>query len=191
MDAANHRQGDVTRLIHDWQSGKPGAADALFDRVYSELRRMARGYIAREREDHTITPTGLVNHACLKLLDEEQIDAQNRSHFLAIIATKMRHFLVDYARRHNAAKRNYGAGHEPYEDELYMLTKDRIGEIIALDEALGRLAEEDELQSRIVELRYFGGYTQQEIADLLNVNIKKVRREWYLAKAWLKEALEE
>ena len=191
MDSTSSSGGDVTRLIQDWQAGKSGAADALFEKVYSELQRMARGYIARERQDHTITPTGLVNHACLKLLDEEHINAKNRKHFLAIVATKMRHFLVDYARKHNAAKRNHGAAHEPYEDELYMLTRDRIGEIIALDEALDRLAREDELQSQIVELRYFGGYTQQEIAELLGVSLKKVRSEWYLAKAWLKEALKE
>ena len=190
MDSTRSSPGDVTRLINDWQSGKPGAADALFEQLYGELRRMAQGYIARERNDHTITPTGLVNQACIKLLNDEQIDAKNRKHFLAIVATKMRHFLVDYARRHNAAKRGYGADHEPFEDELYMLTRDRMGEILALDEALGQLAKEDELQSQIVELRYFGGYTQQEIADLLNISLKKVRREWYLAKAWLKETLQ-
>ena len=184
-------KGDVTRLIDAWQAGQPGAADALFDKVYGELRRMAGGYIARERPDHTITPTGLVNQACLKLLADEQVDAQNRGHFLAIVATKMRHFLVDYARRRNAEKRNKGAANEPYDDELYMLTRDRVGEILALDEALDRLAREDELQSKIVEMRYFGGYTQQEIAELLGISLKKVRREWYLAKAWLKEALEQ
>ncbi len=182
-------KGDVTRLINDWQAGKAGAADALFDQVYHELRRIARGYIARERQDHTITPTGLVNQACLKLLDEENLAAKNRSHFFAIVATKMRHFLVDYARRHNAAKRNKGAEHEPFEDEFYMFTQDRVEEILALDEALAKLAEEDKLQSQIVEMRYFGGYTQQEIAELLNISLKKTRREWYLAKAWLKEAL--
>lgn len=190
MNSSGSSSGHVTRLINDWQAGKPGAADALFEQVYGELRRMAQGYIARERDDHTITPTGLVNQACIKLLDDEQLDAKNRKHFLAIVATKMRHFLVDYARRRNAAKRNYGAVNEPFEDELYMLTRDRVGEILALDEALDQLAKEDALQSQIVELKYFGGYSQQEIAELLDINIKKVRREWYLAKAWLKEVLE-
>jgi RNA polymerase sigma factor (TIGR02999 family) len=182
-------KGDVTRLLTDWQAGKTGAADALFDKVYAELRRIAGGYIARERADHTITPTGLVNQACLKLLDEEQIDAQNRGHFYAIVATKMRHFLVDYARRHNAAKRNRGAAHVPYDDDLYRLTQDRVDEILALDEALIRLTEEDPLQGKIVEMRYFGGYTQQEIAEMLDISLKKVRREWYLAREWLKEML--
>ncbi|MFK7847951.1 MAG: sigma-70 family RNA polymerase sigma factor [Rhodothermales bacterium] len=182
-------KGDVTQLINDWQAGKDGAADALFDQVYQELRRIARGYIARERQDHTITPTGLVNQACIKLLDDEHLEAKNRAHFFAIVATKMRHFLVDYARRHNAAKRNKGAEHEPFEDEFYMFTQDRIEEILALDEALAKLAKEDELQSKIVEMRYFGGYTQQEIAELLDISLKKTRREWYLAKAWLKEAI--
>lgn len=189
MDATRSSPGEVTRLINDWQAGKSGAADALFIQIYGEMRRMAQGYIARERDDHTITPTGLVNQACIKLLVDEQLDAKNRKHFLAIVATKMRHFLVDYARKHNAAKRNYGAVNESYEDELYMLTKDRVGEILALDEALGQLAKEDELQSQIVELRYFGGYSQQEIADMLSISLKKVRREWYLAKAWLREVL--
>lgn len=182
-------KGDVTRLLNDWQAGKAGAADALFEKVYQELRRIARGYIARERADMTLTPTGLVNQACLKLLDEEQVEAQNRGHFFAIVATKMRHFLVDYARRHNAAKRGQGAGHDVFEDELYMLTQDRVDEILALDEALEKLAEEDPLQSQIVEMRYFGGYTQEEIAEMLGISLKKVRREWYLAKAWLKEIL--
>lgn len=190
MDSSRSSNGHVTRLINDWQAGKPGAADALFEQVYGELRRMAQGYIARERNDHTITPTGLVNQACIKLLDDGQLDAKNRKHFLAIVATKMRHFLVDYARRRNAAKRNYGAANEPFEDELYMLTRDRVGEILALDEALDQLAREDKLQSQIVELKYFGGYSQQEIAELLNISLKKVRREWYLAKAWLREVLE-
>lgn len=188
--ADNPGKNDVTRLINDWQAGKDGAADALFQQVYNELRRIARGYIARERQDHTITPTGLVNQACLKLLDEEQLPAKNRAHFFAIVATKMRHFLVDYARRHNAAKRGKGAANEPFEDELYMFTQDRVEEILALDEALAKLAQEDELQSKIVEMRYFGGYTQQEIAELLGISLKKTRREWYLAKAWLKETIE-
>lgn len=181
--------GNVTRLINDWQAGKQGAADALFDQVYVELRRIARGYIARERQDHTITPTGLVNQACLKLLAEENLEAKNRSHFFAIVATKMRHYLVDYARRHNAAKRNKGAEHEPFEDEFYMFTQERVDEILALDEALAQLAQQDELQSKIVEMKYFGGYKQQEIAELLGISLKKTRREWYLAKAWLKEVL--
>ena len=191
MDPNRSSRGDVTRLINAWQSGKPGAADALFEQIYSEMRRMAQGYIARERDDHTITPTGLVNQACIKLLDDDQIDAKNRKHFMAIVATKMRHFLVDYARKHNAAKRNYGAAHEPFEDELYMINRDRIGEILALDEALRQLSVEDKLQSQIVELKYFGGYSQQEIAELLDIHIKKVRREWYLAKAWLREILKQ
>ena len=189
MQSNTPSKGDVTHLINDCQAGKPGAADALFDQVYSELRRIARGYIARERQDHTITPTGLVNQACLKLLDEENLAAKNRSHFFAIVATKMRHFLVDYARRHNAAKRNDGAEPEEFRDEFYMFTQDRVEEILALDEALARLAKEDELQSKIVEMRYFGGYTQPEIAELLGISLKKTRREWYLAKACLKEAI--
>lgn len=189
MGTTRGNKGDITRLLDAWQAGQTGAADALFQKVYDELRGMARGYIARERPDHTITPTGLVNQACLKLLEDERVDARNRNHFLAIAATKMRHFLVDYARKHNAEKRNRGARDEPFEDELYMITKDRMGEILALDEALSRLASEDELQSRIVEMRYFGGYTQQEIAELLGISLKKVRSEWYLAKAWLKEAM--
>ncbi|MEM8486092.1 MAG: ECF-type sigma factor [Bacteroidota bacterium] len=189
MPSNTPSKGDVTRLLNDWQAGKAGAADALFDQVYHELRRIARGYIARERQDHTITPTGLVNQACLKLLDEENLAAKNRAHFFAIVATKMRHFLVDYARRHNAAKRGKGAENEPFEDEFYMFTQDRVEEILALDEALAKLAAEDKLQSQIVEMRYFGGYTQPEIAELLGISLKKTRREWYLAKAWLKEAL--
>ena len=185
-DSSHH---DVTRLIDAWKAGQTGAADLLFENVYHELRRIAGGYIARERQDHTITPTGLVNQACLKLLDEERVDAQNRKHFFAIIATKMRHYLVDYARRRNAAKRNQGAQLEHFEDDLYVLQQERVDEILALDEALARLAEEVPLQSKIVELSYFGGYTQEEIADMLGISLKKVRREWYLARAWLKEAM--
>jgi len=182
-------RNDVTQLIDAWKAGKTGAADVLFENVYGELRRMARGYIARERQDHTLTPTGLVNQACLKLLDEERVEAQNRKHFFAIVATKMRHYLVDYARRRNAAKRNQGEQREPFDDDLYVIEEDRIDEILALDEALERLSEEDPLQSQIVEMRYFGGYTQEEIAGLLDISLKKVRREWYLARAWFKEEL--
>lgn len=180
---------DVTRLIHDWQAGKAGAADALFQEVYQELRRMARGYIARERQDHTLTPTGLVNQACLKMLDDARVDAQNRAHFFAIVATKMRHYLVDYARRRNAVKRNRGAEQQPLDDELYPLADERVEEILALDEALEKLAHEEPLQSQIVELRYFGGYTQEEIAEMLGITLKKVRNEWYMAREWLREIL--
>jgi RNA polymerase sigma factor (TIGR02999 family) len=176
-------------LIIDWQAGKAGAADALFHQVYQELRKMARGYIARERRDHTITPTGLVHQACLHMLDDERVDAKNRAHFFAIVATKMRHYLVDYARRRNAVKRNRGAGADAFDEELYPMTQERADEIIALDEALERLGQEDPLQSRIVELRYFGGYTQEEIADMLGISLKKVRNEWYLAREWLREVL--
>ncbi|MEZ4700593.1 MAG: sigma-70 family RNA polymerase sigma factor [Rhodothermales bacterium] len=180
---------NVTRLLNEWQAGKAGAADALFQQVYQELRRMARGYIARERQDHTLTPTGLVNQACLRMLDDEHVDAQNRAHFFAIVATKMRHYLVDYARRRNAVKRNRGAEHERFDDDLYQLTPERVDEILALDEALERLAREEPLQSQIVEMRYFGGYTQEEIAEMLGISLKKVRNEWYMAREWLKEVL--
>ena len=185
----NANESDVTQLIDAWKAGKTGAADVLFENVYHELRQIARGYIGRERPDHTLTPTGLVNQACLKLLDEERVEAQNRKHFYAIVATKMRHYLVDYARRRNAAKRNKGIQLEPFDDDLYMLEQERVDEILALDEALARLAIEDPLQSQIVEMRYFGGYTQEEIAGLLDISLKKVRTEWYLAREWLKDVI--
>ena len=186
MDASSP---DITQLIQKWQKGEPRAADELFARVYHELRRMAGRYMARERADHTLTPTGLVNQAFIKLSGDEHVDAQNRSHFYAIVATKMRHYLVDYARRHKAEKRGEGIAAEAFDDELHWLSSERAGEILALDEALEHLAREEPLQAKIVELRYFGGYQQDEIAEMLDIHIKKVRREWYLARAWLKEVI--
>ena len=180
---------DITQLIQQWQKGEPRAADALFTKVYHELRKMAGQYMARERADHTLTPTGLVNQAFLNLDGDKQVNAQNRAHFYAIVATKMRHYLVDYARKHKAEKRGEGIAAEAFDDELHWLSSERAGEILALDEALEHLAQVEPFQAKIVELRYFGGYQQDEIAEMLGVHIKKVRREWYLARAWLKEVL--
>jgi RNA polymerase sigma factor (TIGR02999 family) len=174
---------DVTALLAAWSNGDPAVGSTLMDAVYSELRRLARGYLRRERRDHSLPPTALVHEAYLKLVDQRRVRWQSRAHFFAIAAHVMRRVLVDHARAHGAAKRGAGA-RVPLQDIDASVEGPDI-EILALDAALDRLAAIDQRRSQLVELRFFGGLTVDETAVVLGVAPITVKRDWALARAWL------
>ena len=175
---------EVTQLLQQWSNGRSDARDELFPVIYAELRRLAASYMRRERVDHTLQPTALVHEAFLKLVDQRAVQWQSRAHFFGIAAQAMRRILVDHARAHAADKR--GAGESPVSlDEARMIGVAPNVDLIALDEALTRLAAIDPQQSRLVEARFFGGLTIAEAAELLQISPATVGREWTVAKAWL------
>jgi RNA polymerase sigma factor (TIGR02999 family) len=175
---------DVTELLDQWRSGNKDALDALLPIVYDELHSLAHRRLRGERPDHTLQTTALVNEAYLKLVNQKSVQWQNRAHFFAVAAQVMRHILVDYARTRQYAKRGGGARHLSL-DDAPVLSRERSREIVALDEALKRLAEIDPRKSRIVEMRYFGGLSAEEAAEALGVSAITVKREWLKARAWL------
>jgi RNA polymerase sigma factor (TIGR02999 family) len=181
-------RSDVTGLLVAWSKGDEAARSCLIDVVYAELRRLARGYLQRERPDHSLPPTALVHEAYLKLVDQRQVHWRNRTQFFAIAAHLMRRILVDHARSRNARKR--GAGDRiPLEDRdagVEPLTVD----VVALDLAMQRLSERYPRQGQLVELRFFGGLTVEEIASVLDLAPITVKRDWALAKAWLYRELQ-
>jgi RNA polymerase sigma factor (TIGR02999 family) len=181
---------EVTQLLIDWRNGDRSAVDKLMPIVYGELRRLARHYMDRERPGHTLQTTALVNEAYCKLLDHRQIQWQNRTHFFAIAAQVMRRLLVDHARTRRYAKRGGGARAVPL-DEVALVTEERADVVLAVDAALSQLATLDLRKSQIVELRYFGGLTTEETADVLGVAPITIKREWLKAKAWLQRELNE
>jgi RNA polymerase sigma factor (TIGR02999 family) len=175
---------DVTELLDQWRNGNKSALDALLPLVYNELHSLAHRHIRGERADHTLQTTALVNEAYLKLINQKTVSWQNRAHFFAVAAQVMRHILVDYARARRYSKRGGGA-HRVSLDDAPILSRERSSEIVALDEALKRLADFDERKSRIVEMRYFGGLSVEETAAVLGVSAITVKREWLKARAWL------
>ena len=175
---------NITKLLLEWRAGDAKALDRLMPLVYHELRRMADYYLRNERPGHTLQPSALVNEAYLRLVDHEGIDWQNRAHFFGVAAQAMRRILVDHARSRNYQKRG-GAAQRVSLDEAATLSADRAGELIALDEALSELEKIDPRKSRIVEIRYFGGFSIEETAALLDVSTATVSRDWETAKAWL------
>jgi RNA polymerase sigma factor (TIGR02999 family) len=174
----------VTQLLLDWSNGNKAALDNLMPLVYDELRGLANHYLRRERPDHTLQATALVHEAYLRLVDQSNVRWQNRAHFFGIAANLMRQILVNHALSHNTAKRGGGA-HKLSLDEAVGLSKERDVDLVALDEALTRLAALDSPQGRIVELRFFGGLTIEETAEVLGISPVTVKREWTTAKAWL------
>lgn len=179
---------DVTRLLIDWSGGDREAFDRLLPLVYDELRQLARSYLSRERQEHTLQPTALVNEAYLRLVGQDRVQWQSRAHFFGIAAQIMRRLLVDHARAGKAGKR--GAGAERVAVELIDIpAAEGNVDLDALDQALERLAALDERQSRIVELRYFAGATNEETAEALGISVATVKREWTIARAWLHKQL--
>ena len=175
---------EVTKLLQEWTNGEEQALDRLVPQIHRELRKLAASYLRKERPDHTLQPTALVNEAFLKLIDQRAVRWQNRAHFFGIAAQAMRRILVDHARAHAASKRGDGARKVPLEDaELVGGAVDI--DLLALDEALTRLAAIDAQQSRVVELRFFGGLTMEETAEVMHISPATVGREWRMAKAWL------
>lgn len=176
-------KSDVTQLLMDWTAGERGALDALMPVVYAELHRLARSYLRSERPSHTLQPTALVHEAYLKLVDQRRASFQNRSQFFAVAAQLMRRILVDHARALHAAKR--GPDQKWSLEEVSAAQVDAKLDLIELSEALSRLEKLDPQKGRIVELKYFGGLSVDEIAELLGISPRSVKRHWQLAKAWL------
>ncbi len=174
----------VTRLLHEWSAGRRGALDELFPLLYDELRRLAAQHLRRERPGHTLQATALVNEAYLKLVQQDGVRCENRAHFFGIAARVMRCLLVDHARTRGAAKR--GSGDRIVLDiDLPGVTLPPNLDLLALDEALGHLAETDPRQSEIVEMRFFGGLTIDEVSSVLRISPATASREWTVARAWL------
>ena len=180
--------GNVTALLGDWGRGDQGALSQLLPLVYEELRRIATRQLRGERAGHTLQPTALVHEAYLRLVDQRNVDWENRAHFFGVAAQVMRRILVDHARRHRASKRGDGLPSVPIDDAKGAVAPDVIP-VLALDHALDRLAAMDEELARLVELRAFGGMTIEEAACVLKVSASTAKREWRTAKAWLTREL--
>ena len=179
---------NVTQLLIGWSQGDREALDKLVPLVYDELRRQAARYLRRERVGHTLQTTALIHEAYLRLIDQKNVHWQNRAHFFGIAAQLMRRILVDHARTKKRAKRG-GSDVRVSFSEATLKAKGQDLDIVALDEALARLAEIDEQQSRIVELRFFSGLTVEETAEVLSISPATVKRDWSMAKAWLHREL--
>jgi len=180
---------EVTQLLGEWSGGDEDALAKLFPLVQPELHRLAHHYMSRERADHTLQTTAILNEAYLRLVDNNPKPPwQNRTHFVAAAAQLMRRIMVDHARERRSLKRGGGAVKVTL-DETAFVTESRSEELLALDDALERLAVQDPRKSQIVELRYFGGLTVEETAEFLKLSRRTVEREWTMAKAWLYRAL--
>lgn len=181
-------QHEITQLLAEWSDGNQSALDELYPLVYEELHKLARRYMSRERKGHTLQTTALINEAYVRLVDQRNVHWANRSHFFAISAQIMRRILIDHARRHAYAKRGGGAQQVSLE-EVAVVAREQSSEILRLDEALKILAKMDPRRCHVVELRYFGGLSNEEIAGVLKVSENTVTRDWNLARAWLYQQL--
>ena len=188
MMAPASPQQQVTQLLTEWRSGDPSALEKLIPLVQPELQRLAHHYMSRERPGHTLQTTALLDDAYLQLADKTHPHWQNRAHFFAVAAQLMRRIMVDHARQRHALKRSGGAIRITL-DECAAVTETRSAELLALDEALEKLAAADQRKARVVEMRYFGGLTMEEIADVLKIHVNTVTRDWTAARAWLFAAL--
>jgi RNA polymerase sigma-70 factor (ECF subfamily) len=178
----------ITHLLLAWSQGDQAALEALMPLVYDELRKVAARHLRGQREGHTLQTTALVNEAYLRLIDASQVQWQNRAHFFAVAAHFMRRILVDFARTRNYQKR--GGGAHPVElDEAIIVAPERGADLLALDEALTRLQALNERQAQVVELRYFGGLSEEETAEALKVSVRTIRRDWNFARVWLHREL--
>jgi RNA polymerase sigma factor (TIGR02999 family) len=181
---------DLTGLLIEWRQGDEAALDKLTPLVYDEIRRIAHRYLQRERAGHTLQTTALVNEAYIRLAGSQNVAWQNRSHFFAVTAQVMRHILIDHARRRNYVKHGGEVRQVAFDEavagpDATLMSQPRAAELLALDEALDELAKLDPRKSRVVELRYFGGLSLDETAEVLEVSQMTVRRDWRAAKAWL------
>src|SRR5262245_17559893 len=185
MSAEIHQ---ITQLLIDWSNGDRSALDQLVPLVHSELSRRARHYMNGENPAHTLQASALVNEAYLRLLDGQATSWQNRSHFFAVAAQVMRHVLIDHARSRLFTKR--GAGSRKLAiDDVAIVTDERAAELVAIDEALDKLAKLDPRKSQIVELRFFGGFTSEETAEIMGISRITVTREWQSVRAWLRHEM--
>jgi len=180
---------EFTQLLVNWRNGDKSALDQMTPVVYEELRRLARFFLAAERSDHTLQPTALVHEAYVRLVDQHAVDWKNRAHFLGVAASMMRRILINHARARQAAKREGFTQAISLEDALGVFTNPRI-DILALNRALQELTEMDPQQGRVVELRYFGGLTIEETAEVMEISPATVKREWSTARLWLLQQIE-
>lgn len=180
--------GEVTQLLSDARQGAPGAHDQLFSIVYTELRRIAANYMRRERADHTLQATALVHEAYMQLVDQTRVNWQSRAHFFGVAAQLMRRILVDHARNQGAQKRGGNAQVLSIEDNIGIASIPEVA-FDELDEALNRLQALDPDQAKLVELRFFGGLTVEEAAEVMGISTATVEREWRMARAWLHHQL--
>ena len=178
---------EVTLLLGEWAQGNSQALDQLTPLVYAELRQLAAGYLRHERPDHTLQPTALVHEAYLRLVDQQDLNWQNRSHFYGVAARLMRQILVDYARRRRAGKR---AGPEVPLEETISFARERSADLVALDDALSALEKLDARKCKAIELRYFGGLSMEEIAQALEISPVTVRRDLRMAETWLYQQMQ-
>jgi len=178
------QEHEITQLLAEWREGNQTALDQLYPLVYDELHRLARRYMSRERKGHTLQTTALINEAYVRLVDQRRVQWANRSHFFAISAQIMRRILIDHARRYSYAKRGGGARQVSL-DETATVVRGNLSEFLRLDEALKSLAELDPRRSQVVELKYFGGLNNDEIAGVLKISKNTVTRDWNMARAWL------
>lgn len=180
---------EFTQLLINWRNGDKTALDKMTPVVYDELRRLARHFLAAERPDHTLQPTALVHEAYLRLVDQHAVDWQNRAHFLGVAASMMRRILINHARAHQAAKREGQANAVALEDALGVFTSPQVN-LLDLNRALQQLTEMDAQQGRVVELRYFGGLTIEETAEVMGISPATVKRDWGTARLWLMQQIE-
>lgn len=190
MSDGNDLRDDVTRLLKQIDGGDKEAANRLVPLVYEDLRKLADHHIRNERLGHTLQPTALVHEAYLRIVDLKEVDWQSRAHFIAVASTLMRRILIDHARRRLAAKRGSGKRVDFEKTrEAGQLSLEQSAELLALDQALDRLAELDPRQCRIVEMRYFGGLSMEEIAHALGLSGRTVKRDWTAARVWLRNEM--
>ena len=181
--------GEVTVLLKAMNRGDKAAADQLLPLVYSELHRLAKSYMSRERQGHTLQPTALINQAYLRIAQQQNVEWQNHAHFIGFAANVMRRVLVDHAREHNAIMR--GGGRVRVElDEGIAFTKETAPQLLLLEEALTRLEQLNPRQAKVVEMRYFGGLSVDEVAGVLGIAPRSVKRDWSLARLWLFEEIQ-
>lgn len=178
----------VTQLLIDWSNGDHAALDQLIPLVYDELRRLARGYMRRENQRHTLQTSALINEAYLRLVDQQNVQVENRAQFFGFAAQLMRRILVDHARSRSRLKRGGGVQMVSLAEQA-LISNDDVAEVIALDGALKNLAEMDPRKAQIVEMKFFGGLTNEEVAGVLKLTSRTVEREWGKAKAWLHRAI--
>lgn len=180
---------NITKLLVAWNQGDQSALEQLTPLVYRELHRLAHGYLAGERPDHVLQTTALVNEAFVRLIDWQQVEWQDRAHFFGVAATLMRHILVQFAREQQAAKRGGGKAIHVTLSEAAEIDLPQSPDLVALDDALMALEQLNPRHSRIIELRFFGGLSLEEVAEFLQLSVSTVRRDWMMARAWLHQQL--
>ncbi|MBX3290507.1 MAG: sigma-70 family RNA polymerase sigma factor [Acidobacteria bacterium] len=182
---SKEESGEITLMLMELTDGNHEVVDKIYPHIYDELRRLAGSYLRRERPDHTLQPTALVHEAYMKLIDQTRVKWQNRAHFFGIAAQVMRRILMDHARKHLAGKRGGNAEVLPLEEEILVVSQDKSAELLALDDALEQLEKLDPQKAKVVELRYFGGLSIEETAEVLGISVPTVNRHWRMAKAYL------